>query len=86
MLVTSVDQEGTRKGFDIPLVQAVCDAVNVPVTASGGFGQAADLAAVAATGVSAVAIADALHWKRMTMGEIKQHAAAAGLDVRGVSV
>jgi cyclase len=84
VLVTSVDQEGTRKGFDVPLMKAVCDAVNVPVTASGGFGQASDLAAVAATGVSAIAVADALHWKRMSLAEIKQHAAAAGLDVRGI--
>jgi imidazole glycerol-phosphate synthase subunit HisF len=82
ILLTSVDQEGTRKGFDIPLVQQVCDAVNVPVTASGGFGRPEDLAAVAATGVSGIAIADALHWNRMTLADIKQHAAAAGLDVR----
>ena len=82
ILLTSVDQEGTRKGFDIALVQQVCDAVNVPVTASGGFGRAEDLAAVGASGVSGIAIADALHWNRMTLAEIKAHAAAAGLDVR----
>ncbi len=82
ILLTSVDQEGTRKGFDIPLVQQVCDVVNVPVTASGGFGQASDMAAIAPTGVSGIAVADALHWKRMTLAEIKQHARAAGLDVR----
>ena len=82
ILVTSVDQEGTRKGFDLPLVRQVCDAVNVPVTASGGFGRAEDLAAIGATGVSGIAIADALHWGRMTLAEIKAHAAAAGLDVR----
>lgn len=82
ILLTSVDQEGTRKGFDLPLVQQVCDAVNVPVTASGGFGRAEDLSAVGALGVSGIAIADALHWKRMTLPEIKAYAAAAGLDVR----
>jgi cyclase len=82
ILLTSVDQEGTRKGFDLPLVQQVCDAVNVPVTASGGFGRAEDLAAIGATGVSGIAIADALHWERMTLAEIKTHAVAAGLDVR----
>ena len=82
ILLTSVDQEGTRKGFDVPLVQQVCEAVSVPVTASGGFGVAEDIAAVAATGVSAIAIADALHWRRMTLGEIKQHAVDAGLDIR----
>jgi cyclase len=82
VLLTSVDQEGTRKGFDVPLVQQVCDAVNVPVTASGGFGKAEDLASIAATGVSAIAVADALHWKRMALAEIKSHAKAAGLDIR----
>ena len=78
----SVDQEGTRRGFDLPLVQEVCDAVNVPVTASGGFGKLEDLTAIEPTGVAGVAIADALHWKRMTLAGIKAHAAAAGLDVR----
>lgn len=82
ILLTSVDQEGTRKGFDIPLIQRVCDAVSVPVTASGGFGQASDLAVIAPTGVSAIAVADALHWKRMSLADIKQHAREAGLDVR----
>lgn len=82
ILLTSVDQEGTRKGFDLPLVQQVCDAVNVPVTASGGFGRAEDLASIGATGVSGIAIADALHWKRMTLAEIKRHAVEAALDVR----
>lgn len=82
ILLTSVDQEGTRKGFDIPLVQQVCNAVSVPVTASGGFGQSSDLADIAPTGVSGIAVADALHWKRMGLAEIKQHALAAGLDVR----
>ena len=60
----------------------ICDAVQVPVTASGGFGKPEDIAAVAPTGVSAIAVADALHWKRMALPEIKQHARAAGLDVR----
>ena len=76
----NMHQSGTLA--DLPLVQQVCDAVNVPVTASGGFGRAEDLAAVGATGVSGIAIADALHWKRMTLPEIKAYAAAAGLDVR----
>ncbi len=84
ILLTSVDQEGTRKGFDLPLVQQVCDAVNVPVTASGGFGRLEDLAAIAPTGVSGIAIADALHWNRLGLRDIKVAAAAAGLDVRPV--
>lgn len=82
VLLTSVDQEGTRKGFDLPLVRAVCAAVNVPVTASGGFGEPEHLQALVGSGVSAVAVADALHWKRMGLQEIKQHARTAGFDVR----
>jgi cyclase len=82
ILLTSVDQEGTRKGFDVPLVQQVCAAVNVPVTASGGFGAADHLQALAGIDVSAVAVADALHWKRMSIAEIKAQARAAGFDVR----
>lgn len=82
VLLTSVDQEGTRKGFDVPLVKQVCAAVNVPVTASGGFGAPEHLAALAGTDLSAVAVADALHWKRMGLAQIKAHARAAGFDVR----
>jgi cyclase len=82
VLLTSVDQEGTRKGFDVPLVQQVCEAVRVPVVASGGFGGAADLAAIASTDLSGIAIADALHWKRMGIAEIKAHARSAAFDVR----
>ncbi|MBX3658724.1 MAG: imidazole glycerol phosphate synthase cyclase subunit [Ramlibacter sp.] len=82
ILLTSVDQEGTRKGFDVALLQQVCDAVRVPVIASGGFGKASDLAVACATGASGVAIADALHWKRMSLGQVKQAAVDAGLDVR----
>ena len=85
IMLTSVDREGTRKGFDLELVQQVCDAVNVPVTASGGFGKVQDLALVGATGVSGIAIADALHWNRMTLAHIKEQALAAGLDVRPVT-
>jgi len=82
VMLTSVDQEGTRKGFDIPLLQAVCTAVTVPVIASGGFGRAIDAPAAAAAGVSAIAVADALHWRRMGIGQIKQATQAAGWDVR----
>ncbi|HYF21707.1 MAG TPA: imidazole glycerol phosphate synthase cyclase subunit [Ramlibacter sp.] len=85
ILLTSVDQEGTRKGFDVPLVRQVCEAVRVPVTASGGFGQAEHITAIAATDVSAIAVADALHWKRMTLPQLKQLAVDAGYDVRGTS-
>lgn len=82
ILLTSVDQEGTRRGFDIPLVEQICAEVPVPVIASGGFGKSTDLVAASDAGASAVAIADALHWKRMSLTQIKEAAVYAGLDVR----
>lgn len=82
ILLTSVDQEGTRKGFDAQLMQAVAACVQVPIIASGGYGQAADLRIAAQAGASGIAIADALHWKRATLPELKRQAAAAGLEVR----
>ena len=82
ILLTSVDQEGMRRGFDLELLQQVCNAVRVPVIASGGFGEAADLYRAAECGVSGVAIADALHFKRMTVPQVKQHGRGQGLAVR----
>ena len=82
ILLTSVDQEGMRKGFDVDLLQYVCNTVRVPVIASGGFGQSSDLLCAAQCGVSGIAIADVLHWKRMTVPQIKQHARDQGIEVR----
>ena len=82
VLLTAVDQEGTRKGLDIELMRAVNAKVSVPVIASGGFGDPLDLKRASEVGTSAVAIADALHWHRTTVGEIKSHARQQGLEVR----
>lgn len=83
VLLTSVDREGTRKGFDIALVQAVSAEVSVPVIASGGMGKSEDLIDVVRDGgADAVAIADVLHYERATVGEIRGAAQAAGLGVR----
>jgi len=82
ILLTSVDQEGTRKGFDFELLQAVSDAVQVPIIASGGYGRPQDLVHAAALGISGIAVADALHWRRTTLPELKAHARSAGLEVR----
>lgn len=83
ILLTSVDREGTRKGFDIDLVRAVTAELSVPVIASGGMGCAEDFVAAARDGgADAVAMADILHYKRTSIGEIRAHAKAAGLDVR----
>ena len=82
ILVTSIDREGTRKGFDIALTQAITQAVCVPVIASGGYGQASHLGEVVAAGADAVAVADALHYKRTTLSELRRVATDAGIPVR----
>lgn len=83
VLLTSVDREGTRKGFDIDLVRAVAAEVSVPFIASGGMGKPEDLLAVVREGgADAVAMADILHYKRAEIGEIRAVAEAAGLGVR----
>lgn len=83
ILLTSVDREGTRKGFDIDLVRAASAEVSVPIIASGGMGSSEDMVAVARDGgADAVAMADILHYKRAGVGDIRAHARAAGLGVR----
>lgn len=83
ILLTSIDREGTRKGFDIELVRAVTDEVSVPVIASGGMGKPQDAVDVVKdSNVDAVAMADILHYKRATIGEIRTCAKNAGLEVR----
>ena len=83
ILLTSVDREGTRKGFDVELTRAVSSIVSVPVIASGGMGDVDDLIEVVRTGAAdAVAMADALHYKRLTMPQIRLAAKDAGLVVR----
>ena len=83
ILITSVDREGTRKGFDIDLVRTVAAEVNVPIIASGGMGSAQDAVDVARQGhADAVAMADILHNKRATLAEVRQHLKSAGVEVR----
>ena len=83
ILLTSVDQEGTRRGFDIELTRAVSDAVSVPVIASGGMGSMEHLVDVVKNGhADAVAMADVLHYKRMSLPEIRESARQADIKVR----
>ncbi len=83
ILLTSVDQEGTRKGFDVALVGAVTAEVSVPVIASGGMGTPAHMEEVVRHGqADAVAMADILHYKRATMADIRGAALQAGIPVR----
>lgn len=85
VMLTSIDQEGTRKGFDVDLVRAVTDVVTVPVIASGGMGTVEHLVDVVKRGgADAVAMADVLHYKRLGLPEIREAARSAGLGVRPV--
>lgn len=83
ILLTSIDQEGTQKGFDTELVRRVSGSLSIPVIASGGMGSADHLVDVATNGLAdAVAIADVLHFNRIPLSEIKEEAAKADLPIR----
>ena len=85
ILLTSMDRDGTREGYDIPLTRAVADAVNVPIIASGGVGTLDHMAAGVREGhASAVLAASIFHFGSFTIRQAKEHLALAGIPVRRV--
>ncbi|MEL7542605.1 MAG: imidazole glycerol phosphate synthase subunit HisF [Pseudomonadota bacterium] len=83
ILLTSMDRDGTREGFNLPLTRAIADAVRVPVVASGGVGTLDHLVDGVREGhASAVLAASIFHFGEHTVAEAKQHMANAGVDVR----
>ncbi len=83
ILLTSMDRDGTRSGFDLALTRAVSDAVGVPVIASGGVGSLDDLAdGIQKGGADAVLAASIFHYGEHTVGEAKARMAARGIPVR----
>jgi cyclase len=85
ILITSVDQEGTREGFDIELVKNISAAVSIPVIASGGMGTMAHLIDVSTNaGADAVAMAHVLHYQELTVPKVRRRALDAGLNVRRI--
>lgn len=83
ILVTSVDKEGTSRGFDIQLMQKISGNVTIPVIASGGMGRISDIKELTTlTEISAIAIARALHYKHFSISEIKAEIANSGCQVR----
>ncbi len=83
LLLTSMDRDGTRDGFDLPLTRAVCDAVSVPVIASGGVGNLDHLVAGVTEGhADAVLAASIFHFGEHTVGEAKRRMAEFGIEVR----
>ncbi len=83
ILLTSMDRDGTRAGYNIPLTRAVADAVNVPIIASGGVGTLDHLVDGVRQGhASAVLAASIFHFGQYTLREAKEHMSAAGIPVR----
>jgi imidazole glycerol-phosphate synthase subunit HisF len=83
ILLTSMDRDGTRAGFDLPLTRAVADAVDVPVIASGGVGSLEHLAAGVLEGrADAVLAASIFHFGEFTVRQAKEHLARRGIEVR----
>ncbi|MEE8476491.1 MAG: imidazole glycerol phosphate synthase subunit HisF [Myxococcota bacterium] len=91
ILLTSMDRDGTKQGYDIPLLRAVTAAVSIPVIASGGGGNADDLAAALDDGpeggcAQAALAASIFHFGETTVGQVKQHLHKLGIPVRLPSV
>lgn len=82
ILLTSFDRDGTHEGYDLELVAAVREAVNLPVIASGGASNPSHMAEAVASGADAVLAASIFHDGQWTVAELKNELAAAGIEVR----
>ena len=82
ILLTSMDRDGTKDGYDLALTRAVADAVGVPVIASGGAGELDHLVEGLQAGADAVLCASIFHYGQFSVREAKAHLAAAGIAVR----
>jgi cyclase len=83
ILLTSMDRDGTRQGFDLPLTRAIADSVSVPVIASGGVGNLDHLVDGIREGrATAVLAASIFHFGEFTIRQAKDHMARAGLAMR----
>jgi len=82
ILLNSMDADGTTSGFDTELISLVREAVDVPIIASGGAGEAEDFAPAVEAGADAVLAASVFHYGHLTIGQVKQAMAEAGITVR----
>jgi cyclase len=83
LLVTSMDRDGTKVGYDLELTRAIADAVRVPVIASGGVGDLDDLVAGIKEGhATAVLAASIFHFGTYSVGEAKRYMSSCGIDMR----
>ena len=85
LCLTSVDQEGTAKGFDIDLIRSITSVVNIPVIASGGMGKLEDIDPVVEKGkADAIAMAHVLHYGKYSVSEVRQYCIDQNIPVRRV--
>ncbi|MCS7057178.1 MAG: imidazole glycerol phosphate synthase subunit HisF [Thermoflexales bacterium] len=82
ILLTSMDTDGTQDGYDLPLLRAICSAVNIPVIASGGAGKLEHFYEAIQAGASAVLAASVFHYKTFSVGQVKRYLAGRGVPVR----
>ncbi|MDR1194976.1 MAG: imidazole glycerol phosphate synthase subunit HisF [Endomicrobium sp.] len=82
ILLTSMDKDGTKDGYDLQLLKAVSDAVNAPVIASGGAGEIKHFADACEYGASAVLAASLFHYKELTIKEVKDYLKSKNIPVR----
>ncbi len=83
ILITSINKEGTRKGFEIDLIQKLTDSINIPIIASGGMGKIEHLFELIEKGnIDAVCMADILHYKRSSIKEIRNECLKKGFRLR----
>jgi cyclase len=82
ILLNSMDRDGTKDGFDLPLISAIRREVTVPVIASGGAGAVEHFAPAVAAGADAVLAASVFHFGEITIGQVKESLRAAGYPVR----
>jgi imidazole glycerol-phosphate synthase subunit HisF len=82
IVLTSMDADGTKNGYDLPMLEAVSAAVSIPVVASGGAGSPEHLRAAFAAGADAALAASIFHYGEFTIPETKEYLAAHGIPVR----
>ncbi len=85
ILLTSIDRDGTKIGFDLELLRAICEAVSIPVIASGGAGESHHFAEAFAAGASAALAASLFHFRELEIPDLKRDLASQGVPVRQIS-
>lgn len=82
ILLTSIDREGTRQGFDLNLTKTVSANTKLPIISSGGFGSCEDISLVVSSGADAIAVADSLHYNRHSLADIRDYCLSNNIPVR----